>query len=158
MIEMDCYKELLAMPGVFVLTWDNCMYGKNYVHRQCYITNMWWLARLSKDCDKSHEHVLIAPQSGPGISAKTVAPFAELWCKQYASLTQQFVNASGRNACIVCASVKTEKHKERVAVSNEKLNSRVQSVLPDRITPFVGSADWQEGRWEYDDSGAVLHC
>ncbi len=52
-----------------------------------------------------------------------MAPFAELWCKQYAQLTQQCLNASGRNACIVCASVKAEKSKERVAVSNEKLNS-----------------------------------
>ena len=34
MLEMDCYKELLALPGVFVLTWDNCMYGQDYVHRQ----------------------------------------------------------------------------------------------------------------------------
>ena len=39
------------MPGVFVLTWDNCMYGEQYVHRQCYITNMWFLAGLSRDCD-----------------------------------------------------------------------------------------------------------
>ena len=159
MIEMDCYKELLAMPGVFVLTWDNCMYGKNYVHRQCYITNMWWLAGLSRDCDKSHEHVLIAPQQGSGIAAKTVAPFAEKWCARYAELTHQFVHAAKANSCLVCASIGGEKKKkERVAVSNDRLNARVQTVLPDRITPFVGSADWQEGRWEYDDSGAVLHC
>jgi hypothetical protein len=29
MLEMDCYKELLALPGVFVLTWDNCEYGES---------------------------------------------------------------------------------------------------------------------------------
>ena len=50
MLEMDSYKELLATPGVFVLTWDNCEYGETYVHRQCYITNMWFLARMSRDC------------------------------------------------------------------------------------------------------------
>ena len=30
MIEMECYKEFLALPGVFMLTFDNCMYEKEY--------------------------------------------------------------------------------------------------------------------------------
>ena len=28
-------KELLAMPGVYVLIWDNCAFGEEYRHRQC---------------------------------------------------------------------------------------------------------------------------
>jgi hypothetical protein len=101
MLELDSYKELLAMLGVFVLTWDNCMYGETYKHRQCYITNMWFLASLSRDCDnaqnaaeaKPHTHDVIAPQSGPGRSTKSVQAFSKQWCEKYALLVHSWVNA-----------------------------------------------------------------
>ena len=38
LLEFECTKSLLAMPGVFVLTFDNCEYGETYRHRQCLIT------------------------------------------------------------------------------------------------------------------------
>jgi hypothetical protein len=31
MLEFDCFKALLALPGVFLLTFDNCMYGERYL-------------------------------------------------------------------------------------------------------------------------------
>jgi len=113
MLEMDSYKELLALPGVFVLTWDNCMYGEDYMHRQCYITNMWFLAPLSRDCDKAyktkmnmptHSHDPVAPQSGPGRSTKSVQAFAVQWCEEYAFLVQDWVKSPQKDCCAVCKS------------------------------------------------------
>ena len=87
------------------------MYGSDYVHRQCYITNMWFLAGLSRDCDKTtpntdkhsyHEHVLIAPQHGTGLSTKSVQAFNVNWCANYATLVAKFVQAPDTSRCLVC--------------------------------------------------------
>ena len=64
MIEMDSYQELLALPGVFMLTWDNCEYYEVYRHRQVLITNHPDFANLSRDCDKMHTHVPITRRTG----------------------------------------------------------------------------------------------
>ena len=50
-----------------------------------------------------------------------------------------------------------DKPKAKVS-NNDKINARIASQLPDRMTGFAGSADWQEGHWDFDSNGAVLHC
>ena len=64
MLQFVTYQELLAMPGVFVFTWDNCRFGEKYQHRQVYITNCPFLAVLAKDCpntpsERVHTHMTI---------------------------------------------------------------------------------------------------
>ena len=49
--EMDCYKELASLPGVFFVVFDNCEYEQDYKHRQDLLTNCPWLAALSRDCE-----------------------------------------------------------------------------------------------------------
>ena len=47
MLQFESFKELLAMPGVFLFTWDNCRFGKRYRHRQVLVTNLpWYLGSL----------------------------------------------------------------------------------------------------------------
>ena len=59
LMRFECYKELLAMPGVIAFTFDNCAYGEKYRHRQVLIVNQPWLMALCRDCDKQHEHLTI---------------------------------------------------------------------------------------------------
>ena len=74
LLEFECTKSLLAMPGVFVLTFDNCEYGETCRHRQCLITNQPWLAWLSRDCSGTHVHEQL---SGAGRPTATVSPYAK---------------------------------------------------------------------------------
>jgi len=39
MLQFQSFQELLRMPGVFAIIWDNCAYGERYRHRQVLITN-----------------------------------------------------------------------------------------------------------------------
>ena len=102
MIEMDCYKELLALPGVFMLTFDNCMYEEEYKHRQCLITNVPAFVQLSRDCDKSHVHTPITPQQGPGLRTKDAQPFSEAFCEEYARLLHLVLTSPDADRCVHC--------------------------------------------------------
>ena len=59
MLQFETWQRLLNMPGVFVLTWDNCRYGEQYLHRQLLVTNLPCLAALAKDCVGGHAHLTI---------------------------------------------------------------------------------------------------
>ena len=83
MIEMDSYQELLALPGVFMLTWDNCEYDEVYRHRQVLITNHPAFANLSRDCDKMHTHVPITGKDG--------IPAAQICCQAWQVLQKCLV-------------------------------------------------------------------
>ena len=80
-------KALLALPGIFLITFDNCQYGEQYRHRQCIITNAPWLAWLSRDCPGRvpgvHEHAVL---SGDGMNTQLVSPFAQELVKRWAQL------------------------------------------------------------------------
>jgi hypothetical protein len=72
-LEFDDTKALLALPGVFLVVFDNCGYGEHYRHRQCVITNQRWLAWLSPDgpgASATHMHHKISDDGmpTPGIS------------------------------------------------------------------------------------------
>ena len=54
MLQFLSYKELLNMPGVFVLTWDKCQFGEKYQHRQVLITNQLYLAVLARETAQTH--------------------------------------------------------------------------------------------------------
>ena len=53
--EFTCVLELLSKPGILLLTWDECEYGRTNRNKQVVITNCLWLAWLSADCThKTH--------------------------------------------------------------------------------------------------------
>ena len=152
------------------------MYGEQYVHRQCYITNMWFLAGLSRDCDNRvtiarggtpHVHLPIAPQSGPGLKSGDVAAFAHKWCTTYARKIHDWVRAPTAERCVVCT-MHLPNTKEPVKVSvDELLTQKLENNLPTH--PALKSlVPRQRGRedtrappqnflqTEYDGAGAVI--
>ena len=105
-LESDQTKELLDLPGVFMLTWDNCQYKEDYRHRQCLITNAPWLAWISRDCGGVivgvHEHIML---SGEGLKTSLVSPFSLELVKHWAKLFGTFVKAPSEMKCPFCADV-----------------------------------------------------
>ena len=59
LLSFESYVQLLNLPGVFVLTWDNCRFGEAYRHQQCLVVNAVFLALLGLDCDGAHKHLTI---------------------------------------------------------------------------------------------------
>ena len=53
-MDMEQMQELLALPGVFSVTYDHCAYGRFQRNRQILITNQSWLAKLSRDCQSDY--------------------------------------------------------------------------------------------------------
>ena len=73
------------MPGVFVLTWNNCRFGAKYRHTQVLITNATFFAPLAKDCTNrkgvtDHVHLLIG--FGKDLQTSDVAAYTWGWCKR----------------------------------------------------------------------------
>jgi hypothetical protein len=92
-LEFECTKQLLALPGVFMLTFDNCKYDQPYRHRQIIITNCVWLASLSRDCPgltATHTH---AKLSDDGIATPLLSPFPWPLVRHWANLFAAFVKA-----------------------------------------------------------------
>ena len=104
----------------------------------------------------THLHMPIAPQHGPGLSAKNVAAFNERWCRHYAESVSKFLKAPLTDRCLHCVQTHGEFKSDKKG--NVRLNERISAVLPDRVCLFPESTDWEEGRWEHDASGSVLHC
>jgi hypothetical protein len=46
--EFTCVRELLSKPGIVLLTWDECEYGRTNRNKQVMITNCLWLAWLDR--------------------------------------------------------------------------------------------------------------
>ena len=88
------------MPGVFYFSWDNCEYGEKYKHRQIYLTNMPFLALLSKDCQGGHEHLQIG--FGKALSTKAVEAYSLGWCREFARLFRKFVERPSDDTCVHC--------------------------------------------------------
>ncbi len=104
-LEFEETKELMALPGVFLITFDNCVYGEIYRHRQCLITNQTWLAWLSRDCpglSVDHAHAMI---SDDGIPTKNVSPYAWQLVRHWAKLFKQFISSPQKLLCPFCAQV-----------------------------------------------------
>ena len=110
MLQFQCFEALLATPGVYVLTLDNCAYGESYRHRQCLVTNGAMFALLAVDCDKSHTHTLIGFDKP--IKTHEVAAFSPGLCRAWASTFVSFLrlctNAFGgtsakTDVCVHCA-------------------------------------------------------
>ena len=92
MLDFKCWKELVGLPSVFIVVFDNCQYGEEYRHRQCLITNAPWLLPISSDCPGQpiHSH---ANQIGFGkmFSTKDVSAYCEGVVKKWANLFGQFL-------------------------------------------------------------------
>ena len=105
-LEFEQTKELLSLPGVFLLTWDNCQYKEVYRHRQRMITNAPWFAWLSRDCQGVvvgfHEH---AVTSGDGIDTTNLSPLAYELVSHWAKLYGVFVKAPAALKCPFCANL-----------------------------------------------------
>ena len=103
-LEFEETKALLDLPGVFMLTWDNCQYKEDYRHRQCLITNAPWLAWISRDCGGQilgvHEHAVL---SGDGMKTSLVSPFSRELVKHWARLFAAFCKAPNELKCPFCA-------------------------------------------------------
>ena len=103
MLMFACFQELLALPGVFMLTWDNCAYGESYRHRQVLVTNAPFLAALSRDCSGDHEHVIVSPWAPGGLKASAVSPFSLGLVRHWAALFGAFVRAPSDQFCVHCS-------------------------------------------------------
>ena len=95
LLEFECTKSLLAMPGVFVLTFDNCEHGETYWHRQCLITIQPWLAWLSWHCSGKHVHEQVS-----GAVCPTVSPYARGLVKHLVHLLNVFLGAPMKLRCM----------------------------------------------------------
>ena len=91
MVQMDCFQRLLSLPGVFMITFDNCPYGELYRHRQVLITNLPILAQLSRNCGDlpPHRHAVV----GVDVPTGAVSPFSQAFCDEYAKLLKRTVHA-----------------------------------------------------------------
>ena len=88
------------MPGVFVLTWDNCEFGEQYRHGQVLVTNMPWLAPLGRDCKGGHTHLRIGFTGD--VRTDDVSPYSWGWCKEYAQLLSTFCREPVESRCVHC--------------------------------------------------------
>ena len=68
MLYMQCWIDLLSLPGIYIVTWDNCRYTLDVRHRQMMVTNCVWLVAISRDCrgSKLHRHYEIGWGAGQG--------------------------------------------------------------------------------------------
>ena len=102
-LELDRTKALLELPGVWLLTWDNCAYGGTYRRRQFLITNLPCLVQLSRDCPGvtvTRKHAML---SGSGIKTSLVSAFAWQLVEHWAALYSGFVKSpSARTVCTLC--------------------------------------------------------
>ena len=105
MVNLSCYEELIGLPGVYVLTFDNCRYEEVYRHRQCLITNAPWLMWLSRDCPGGPEHYH-GDQIGFGKanSTKDVSAYAHELVETWARLFVKFLRGHEQSQlCPWCA-------------------------------------------------------
>ena len=152
MIEMDCYKKLLALPGVFLLTFDNCMFEKEYKHRQCLITNVPAFAQLSRDCDRTHVHAPIAAQRGPSMRTDEVSPFAEAFCEEYARLLHMVLTSPDADRSVHCVCDREQENNEQTMLFDQVgrlAEIHLASMLPAMSgqVPVIRLHGWEEGRY-----------
>ena len=105
MVNLSCYEELIGLPGVFIVIFDNCRYKKEYRHRQCLITNAPWLMWLSKDCPGVPEH-RHEGQIGFGAKFRTaeIAAYPEALVRAWAKIFADFVRGlQAQTLCPWCA-------------------------------------------------------
>ena len=105
MVHMTCYEELIGLPGVFIVIFDNCRYQKQYRHRQCLITNAPWLMWLSKDCPGVPEH-RHEGQIGFGAKFRTadIAAYPEALVRAWAKIFSNFIRGiQAQTLCPWCA-------------------------------------------------------
>ena len=101
--EMDCFRELASLPGVFFVTFDNCEYGKDYRHRQSLLTNAPWLAALSRDCEKDTDPNHVEHRTIEGSLTKETGAFAEQLCERWIDRLCDFMNNNQGDCCPFCA-------------------------------------------------------
>ena len=49
MLDFVCWSEFLALPGIYIVTFDNCGYGSPVRHRQMLVTNQSVQRRKAQD-------------------------------------------------------------------------------------------------------------
>ena len=64
------FKELLALPGIYVISLDQCPWGAAHKGRCLIVTNQAWIFELSSDCSSSANHEMWDPHTrglSPGV-------------------------------------------------------------------------------------------
>ena len=91
------FKELLALPGVYVITLDQCGHGAPFRGRTLVVTNQAWVFQLSTDCNSSASHSVWEPaQHGMSINAR------QAWAKSFAV----FLTDVSVDVCPHCATLR----------------------------------------------------
>ena len=130
--EMDCFRELASLPGVFFVTFDNCEYGKDYRHRQSLLTNAPWLAALSRDCEKDTDPNHVEHRTIEGSLTKETGAFAEQLCERWIDRLRDFMNNKQGDCCPFCADRDGKEGKWRandVSVLQERMNQELCQFL-----------------------------
>ena len=100
MLQFTCFQELLALPGVFLFTLDNCAFGERYRHRQVIVTNLTCLAPLARDCDGQHQHLTLGFDKD--LQTTQVSAFAAGLVKEWSRLFGDFVRQPLQERCVHC--------------------------------------------------------
>ena len=88
------FRDLLALPGVYVITLDQCAFGASFRGRSLIITNQAWVFQLTADCNSPASHSVWEPSS-QGLSY----PARNAWAQAFAS----FLNGAESDLCPHCA-------------------------------------------------------
>ena len=133
LVRFECYKELLSLPGIFAFTFDNCMFGERYRHRQVLIVNQPWMMALCRDCDKSHKHLTIGFDGD--IKTWQVSPFAAGLVEKWVEAFVKFLKAPSADLCPLCYDLRQKRVSEATRSGKE-----VAFAVVERLASVVGHA------------------
>merc|ERR1712242_427270 len=103
MVEFNWWREFLALPGIFIVTFDNCGYGEPVRHRQMIITNQVWLCVLSRDCPGQEYHLHASIGFDKEVRTKDLAPYSEGLVARWSRALADFIEDPKRLCCPACS-------------------------------------------------------
>ena len=100
--ETPAFKELVAQPGVFMVTTDEEQGGE--VIRRALLTNVPWMMTLSKDSRRAHQQPTLAWNWK--VQAERVNPYGSAYVHAFAGAYSEFLHAPSTCRCSLCADAK----------------------------------------------------
>ena len=91
MTDLACWREVLALPGILVVVFDNCCYGAPVRHRQQLIANQAWLVVLSRDCPGPQVHRRAKIGFGEEVETKDLARYTPGLVARWAAALASYV-------------------------------------------------------------------